>query len=354
MIGFSPLPGLAPFSPLSSPTALRLDPLAALAPAPAPGGFDPTAGLGLASSPDLLLAQLVQLLGGLMTPSPLTDPNLLGQEMGGLDALGGMGGGEALGGGALGGSSGGSGGGGGGSVGGYSGGGGGSSYSGGGSAPVTSGGAATHGASGGSSGGTAANVPAGSQLPGSAKEAKEYLASSVPSQVDDSQFTGLQDGFSKQAAGFFKDLQKLGIKPTVTAGYETSGHSPGSDHYSGQALDFVTPGGAGDAAKVQALADKYGIDLLDEYTNPSAYSTGGHFHLSGDGTVPEGLQAANNKGSDKGGSNEPARPAQADKASGPKPEKTSDKAPTPKSAPKRSATPPKPSTPKPESEPQAA
>src|SRR5690606_12874044 len=88
-------------------------------------------------------------------------------------------------------------------------------------------------------------------------------------------------------------------EPTVTAGYETSGHSPGSDHYAGQALDFVTPSGAGDAAKVQAVADKYGIDLLDEYTNPSAASTGGHFHISGDGTVPEGLQVANNKGSSK-------------------------------------------------------
>jgi len=117
-------------------------------------------------------------------------------------------------------------------------------------------------------------VPAGSQFPGSAKAAKEYLTT-VPSQVDSSQFTGLRDGFARQAAGFFKDLQKIGIKPTVTAGYESSGHSAGSDHYAGQAIDFVTPGGAGDAGKVQALADKYGIDLLDEYTNPSAYSTGG-------------------------------------------------------------------------------
>lgn len=354
-----------PFPPFTtaSPAFTRLDGLLPTLGIPTIPALDPT-GLALGTAPgsDLVLSQLVQLLSGLMTPGGLTDPSLLG----GLDGLGG--GMSGIDGGALGGGSsgGGGGGGGGGSVGGYSGGGG--SYSGGGGAgPVTSTGTSgssgsTVSTSGGSSPGTAADVPAESQLPGDAKEAKEYLQTVPSNGLPASEFTGLQDGFSKQAAGFFKDLQKLGIKPTVTAGYETSGHSPGSDHYQGKAIDFVTPGGAGDAAKVAALADKYGIDYLDEYTNPSAYSTGGHFHISGDGTVPPGLQAANNK--------EPAKKSggskgseTGDKAKAPatteKTPATTEKAPAPapkteKSPPAKASTPaPKPA-PAPKSEPKAA
>jgi len=201
---------------------------------------------------------------------------------------------------------------GGGGGGGYAGGGGG----GGGSAVSGSGGGGSTASSGGGAD-TSADVPQGSQLPGSAAEAKNYIAN-LPQDGNDprGEWTGLDDGFSKQAAGFFKDLQKMGVKFTLTSGYEQSGHSPGSDHYSGNAMDFVVPSySSGLAGKINQVANKYGIKMLDEYSNPSAYATGPHFHISGNGQVPANLQARNTP--------EPQRQAEAPRRAEPRPSESS-------------------------------
>lgn len=132
-----------------------------------------------------------------------------------------------------------------------------------------------------SSAGGRGNRSAGGEGAGTASEAKQYLLT-LPRQSDDpaSEFTGLQDSFASPLAGFFRELQEMGVKVTLTAGYEKSGHSPNSLHYSGRAVDFVVPRYSGAlAARIQNAARRYGLTVLDEYTRPSAYSTGGHFDV---------------------------------------------------------------------------
>ncbi|MEM5766963.1 MAG: LPD38 domain-containing protein, partial [Bacillota bacterium] len=61
--------------------------------------------------------------------------------------------------------------------------------------------------------------------------------------------------------------------------------SPTSYHKSGEAVDFTSPGLESDPAKrarLVELAQEHGFsEVLDEYSNPSAYATGGHVHMGG-------------------------------------------------------------------------
>ena len=61
--------------------------------------------------------------------------------------------------------------------------------------------------------------------------------------------------------------------------------SPTSYHKSGEAVDFTSPGLESDPvkrARLVELAQEHGFsEVLDEYSNPSAYATGGHVHMGG-------------------------------------------------------------------------
>ncbi len=61
--------------------------------------------------------------------------------------------------------------------------------------------------------------------------------------------------------------------------------SPTSYHKSGEAVDFTSPGLESDPvkrARLVELAQQHGFnEVLDEYSNPSAYATGGHVHMGG-------------------------------------------------------------------------
>lgn len=67
---------------------------------------------------------------------------------------------------------------------------------------------------------------------------------------------------------------KFGYKITSTTGGK---HSPGSNHYSGRAIDIDHKGVNYETLK--ANADYYGLRLLDEVRHPSKYSSGPHYHL---------------------------------------------------------------------------
>lgn len=129
--------------------------------------------------------------------------------------------------------------------------------------------------------GSAGERSGGSAAPASASEAKKFLLT-LPRGGDDpaSEFTGLQDSFARPLAGFFRELQGMGVRVTLTAGYEKSGHSPNSLHYVGRAVDFVVPNyNRALAGRISSAARRYGLTVLDEYSKPSAYSTGGHFDV---------------------------------------------------------------------------
>lgn len=61
--------------------------------------------------------------------------------------------------------------------------------------------------------------------------------------------------------------------------------SPTSWHKAGEAVDFVAPGletNAEQRARFVELAKEHGFqEVLDEYSDPSAYATGGHVHVGG-------------------------------------------------------------------------
>lgn len=61
--------------------------------------------------------------------------------------------------------------------------------------------------------------------------------------------------------------------------------SPTSWHKAGEAVDFVAPGleaSAEQRARFVELAKEHGFnEVLDEYSSPSAYATGGHVHVGG-------------------------------------------------------------------------
>lgn len=101
------------------------------------------------------------------------------------------------------------------------------------------------------------------------------------------------------------DKEIPGMKITVTAGNDTyhSRLSVNSKHKQGKALDFViNPATSSDIEKVKSILDRFasgnkGFAYLDEYTKPSKYSTGKHFHISFDPKSPEGTHARRIKSS---------------------------------------------------------
>lgn len=95
------------------------------------------------------------------------------------------------------------------------------------------------------------------------------------------------------------DKEIPGMKVTVTAGNDSYHSKLGvnSKHKQGKALDFViNPATSSDLEKVKTILDRFaagnkGFSYLDEYTKPSKYSTGKHFHISYDPKRPEGSHA---------------------------------------------------------------
>jgi hypothetical protein len=88
------------------------------------------------------------------------------------------------------------------------------------------------------------------------------------------------------------------LKVVITAGNDQFHKKLGySKHSAGKALDFViNPYNATNAQKVKDILDQHssyykGFTYLDEYTRPSAASTGGHFHVAYDPAKPEGTHA---------------------------------------------------------------
>lgn len=88
------------------------------------------------------------------------------------------------------------------------------------------------------------------------------------------------------------------IKVVITAGNDQFHKKLGySKHSAGKALDFVIdPYDSANGQKIKSILDQYasyykGFTYLDEYTRPSAASTGGHFHLAYDPISPEGTHA---------------------------------------------------------------
>lgn len=108
-------------------------------------------------------------------------------------------------------------------------------------------------------------------------------------------------------AGKYEDIKKLMVKQKmfeflaaveektktrvyITAGYEQTGHNPGSKHYDGLAVDFVLltePYWAevtGDELNkiykiIQQEADRNKLWLLNEYKQKTKKTTGGHLHV---------------------------------------------------------------------------
>lgn len=110
---------------------------------------------------------------------------------------------------------------------------------------------------------------------------KAYLKS-LNNKHGPSQINGLNDRFAGQAANFFRDLQRAGISPRITAGYERGGHSPNSAHYRGGAIDFTATDRGYSRSRaqiVQQLANRHGLRVIDEYANPGAYTRGGHWDI---------------------------------------------------------------------------
>lgn len=102
-----------------------------------------------------------------------------------------------------------------------------------------------------------------------------------------------------------KDLPTVNV--TITSGNDKFHKGIGytSKHSMGKAIDFVIdPYNRYNADKIKAILDKYagyfqGFTYLDEYTRPSAASTGGHFHIAYDPANPEGSHARKTTGTPK-------------------------------------------------------
>jgi hypothetical protein len=90
-----------------------------------------------------------------------------------------------------------------------------------------------------------------------------------------------------------------GVKVAITTGNDTFHQKmkTPSKHKAGKAIDFtITPYNASNGEKIKKILDRFaegnkGFSYLDEYTKPSKYSTGGHFHISYDPKNPEGSHA---------------------------------------------------------------
>lgn len=111
----------------------------------------------------------------------------------------------------------------------------------------------------------------------------------------------LDDKLSNILVTILSEIKKEipGLKVTVTAGNDKYHAKLGvsSKHKLGKAVDFViSPDNSTNIEKVKKILDKFavgnkGFAYLDEYTKPSKYSTGKHFHVSYDPSNPEGSHA---------------------------------------------------------------
>jgi len=95
------------------------------------------------------------------------------------------------------------------------------------------------------------------------------------------------------------EKQIPGIQVIITTGNDIYHKNLNSDskHKQGKAIDFtIQPYNSSNGEKVKKILDQFasaakGFAYLDEYTKPSKYSTGGHFHISFDPKNPEGTHA---------------------------------------------------------------
>lgn len=134
----------------------------------------------------------------------------------------------------------------------------------------------------------------GSSDPNAPPNNPYHYLSSLPRQspVGLEQINDMHPLFAQRFAQFSKEAQTIWPQYQISNGarLDGKGHTTGSLHYSGQAADVVpdwnfkkTPESL---AKLQALADKYNLRLLDEWTGDS--DPNAHFHLSLPQTLPKG------------------------------------------------------------------
>lgn len=93
----------------------------------------------------------------------------------------------------------------------------------------------------------------------------------------------------KRAEIFLREIESMfGYRVFITDGFANSGHNPGSLHYIGKAIDFVLlKEGTWEEMRlteketenITALAKQYDFRFINEYNNPSAMATAGHYHI---------------------------------------------------------------------------
>ena len=100
-------------------------------------------------------------------------------------------------------------------------------------------------------------------------------------------FEGMQESAVQGIKGITGILNQYGIDDVYITSTKNdySGHAPGSAHYEGRGVDLASDKLAAlDESSRNILADRMerafpGLKVLNEYDDPSDYSTGGHFHL---------------------------------------------------------------------------
>lgn len=100
-------------------------------------------------------------------------------------------------------------------------------------------------------------------------------------------FEGMQESAVQGIKGITGILNQYGIDDVYITSTKNdySGHAPGSAHYEGRGVDVASDKLAAlDESSRNIVADKMerafpGLKVLNEYDDPSDYSTGGHFHL---------------------------------------------------------------------------
>lgn len=100
-------------------------------------------------------------------------------------------------------------------------------------------------------------------------------------------FEGMQESAVQGIKGITGILNQYDIDDVYITSTKNdySGHAPGSAHYEGRGVDLASDKLAAlDESSRNILADRMeraypGLKVLNEYNDPSDYSTGGHFHL---------------------------------------------------------------------------
>lgn len=100
-------------------------------------------------------------------------------------------------------------------------------------------------------------------------------------------FEGMQESAVQGIKGITGILNQYDIDDVYITSTKNdySGHAPGSAHYEGRGVDIASDKLAAlDESSRNILADRMerafpGLKVLNEYDDPSDYSTGGHFHL---------------------------------------------------------------------------